>query len=138
MSRHFLALVLLATISAAAASQATDSSTDEASRVLSADFRKCFGKDAPLNAESYDCLDREYRRLDALLIKEYRSALDRQSNDTGRRKLTQDERRWWRIRFRHCRDEVGDFRGSTAAVINQNCEIEALAQRIVELRHYGR
>ena len=91
-----------------------------------------------MNAESYDCLDREYRRLDALLTKEYRAALARQLDAAARTRLTRDEQKWWRTRFKHCRDEVGDLRGSTAAVINQNCEIDALARRIVRLRHYDR
>jgi uncharacterized protein YecT (DUF1311 family) len=111
---------------------------DESDKVLSPAFRACFlEKNAPLSAESYPCLDREYRRLDAVLTREYRRAFAGQRNDTARRRLEQNERSWWRSRFRHCKDEVGDFRGSTATVINEFCEIEALAKRIVVLRHYG-
>jgi uncharacterized protein YecT (DUF1311 family) len=91
---------------------ARDSKTParEATGVLSSEFRQCFGPDAPLDAESYGCLDREYRRLDALLTNEYRAALARQPKDAAREKLIRDERRWWRIRFRHCKGEVGDLR----------------------------
>jgi uncharacterized protein YecT (DUF1311 family) len=110
----------------------------EAESVLSPEFRRCFGKDAPLNAESYACLDREYHRLDRLLTSEYSAALARLPNEAARQRLQHDERTWRRTRFRHCKDEVGDLRGSTAAVVNENCEIYALAGRIVRLRHYGR
>ena len=108
----------------------------EAANVLSSEFQTCFGKDAPLNAESYDCLDREYHRLDAVLKREYRAALARQRDETARQRLQKDERSWWRRRFRHCPDEVGDLGGSTATVLNENCEIHALAARIVSLRRY--
>lgn len=111
---------------------------DEAASVLSSNFRKCFAPAAPLNTESYDCLDQEYRRLDGLLTLEYRAALARQPNEAAKQRLQRDERKWWRARFRHCADEVGDLRGSTARVVNESCEIDALAERIVRLRHYGR
>lgn len=116
----------------------TESGAEDAAAVLSVDFRACFGTDSPLNAKSYDCLDREYRRLDALLTKEYRAALARQPDEVTRNHLTKNERRWWRTRFDHCADEVGGLRGSTATVINEECEIDALAKRIAELRQYGR
>ena len=135
---RFLPMILLIAISGLAAAQDGKVTTKEADSVLSPTFRACFGKDAPLNAESYGCLDREYRRLDALLSKEYRAALARQPDEAAMRRLQRDERNWWRTRFRHCKDEVGDFRGSTATVINENCENDALAQRIVWLQHYGR
>ena len=106
--------------------------------VLSPTFRACFlDKDAPLNAEAYPCLDQEYHRLDAVLTQEYRAALARLADNAGRQRLQQNERLWWRKRFRHCKDEVGDLRGSTATVINENCEIDAVARRIAWLRHYG-
>ena len=108
----------------------------EIEAILSSEFRTCFGPNAPLDAESYDCLDREYRRLDAVLTKEYRAALKRQPNEAAQQRLERDERRWWRSRFHHCKDEVGDLSGSTATVVNQNCEIEALAKRIMVLRSY--
>jgi uncharacterized protein YecT (DUF1311 family) len=137
MTRIVLFWVLALTcIEAVTVGEVTAAPQTEADRLLSPEFRKCFGKDAPLNAESYDCLDREYHRVDALLTNEYRAALARQPNDAARRRLQQGERNWWRVRFRHCRDEVGDMGGSTAAVLNENCEIETLAQRIVSLRHY--
>lgn len=138
MLRLIILLAIPAAVAIPAAARETKATAQEIAAVLSADFRTCFGKDAPLNAESYDCLDREYRRLDALLTAEYRAALARQPGDVARQRLIQDERKWWRGRFNHCRDEVADLRGSTAAVINQNCEIDALAHRIVELRHYPR
>src|SRR4051812_13867532 len=81
----------------------------EADKVLSPEFRRCFGKDAPLNAESYPCLDREYRRLETVLTREYSEALARQSDETARHRLKQQERVWWRKRFRHCKDDVGDL-----------------------------
>jgi len=134
--RFAVALSVLALSSAAFGQRVKTPS--ESDKVLSPAFRACFlDKDAPLNAESYPCLDREYHRLDALLTHEYRRALAKQPNDAAKRRLQQNERSWWRIRFRHCKDEVGDFRGSTATVINEFCEIEALAKRIVVLRHYG-
>jgi uncharacterized protein YecT (DUF1311 family) len=109
---------------------------NEAKAILSPAFRACFGADAPLNAESYDCLDREYHRLEALLTRDYRAALARLPDDAARRRLEANERSWWRTRFRHCRDDVGDLRGATARVINESCEIDTLAERIVRLRHY--
>lgn len=108
--------------------------SDAAQAVLSSAFRKCFGPDAPLNAESYDCLDTEYHRLDALLTSEYKAALARQPDDAARARLTAAERNWWRTRFAHCKDDVGDMQGSTATVINESCEIDTLAERIVALR----
>lgn len=138
MRRLIVPLVLLFITAPPAAGKNVPGSRQRAKDVLSADFQTCFGPDAPLNAESYACLDREYRRLDALLTDEYRAALSRQPDDHARARLTQDERKWWGMRFKHCREEVGDLRGSTAAVINQNCEIDALADRITALRRYGR
>jgi uncharacterized protein YecT (DUF1311 family) len=118
---------------------ARDAAETGAESVLSPAFRTCFlDKDAPLNAESYDCLDREYHRLDRLLMSEYGAALARQPNEASKRRLQQDQRSWLRARFRHCKDEVGDLRGATAVVVNENCEINALAERIVRLRHSGR
>lgn len=111
-------------------------SLDDLETVLSAEFRECFGPEAPLNAESYGCLDQEYKRLDALLSKDYRSALARQRDDAARRRLQNDQRRWWGSRFRHCKDEVGDLRGSTAAVVNELCEINAVAKRVIVLRRF--
>ena len=133
---HFLPMILLMASSGAA--KADPSKSNEAASVLSSTFRACFGPDAPLNAESYDCLDQEYRRLDGVLTFEYRAALARQPNEAARQQLQRDERKWWRTRFQHCADEVGDLGGSTARVVNENCEIDALAERIVALRHYGR
>jgi uncharacterized protein YecT (DUF1311 family) len=134
--RPILTIVLLLAFNGAATAQGAKAAAKEADAVLSPTFRACFGKDAPLNAESYGCLDREYHRLDALLTKEYRAALGRQPDETARMRLKRNEQNWWRTRFRHCRDEVGDLRGSTARVVNESCEIDALAQRIVRLRHY--
>lgn len=138
MKRLTVLLFGLTTLTFPAEANNAQATSREAKEVLSADFRNCFGPNAPLDAESYDCLDREFRRLGSVLTKEYRAALALQPNNAARTRLVQDERKWWRIRFKHCRDDVGDLRGSTAAVINQNCEIEALARRIVGLRHYGR
>ena len=107
----------------------------EARTVLSSTFLICFGPDAPLNAESYSCLDTEYHRLDALLTTEYKAALARQPTEPARNRLLADERNWWRTRFEHCRDDVGDLSGSTATVVNESCEIDTLAERIVRLRH---
>ena len=134
--RPVLTIVLLLTFNGEATARCANAAAKEADAVLSQTFRVCFGKDAPLNAESYGCLDREYHRLDALLTKEYRAALARQPDETARMRLKRDQHNWWRIRFRHCRDEVGDLRGSTARVVNESCEIDALAQRIVRLRRY--
>ncbi len=96
-----------------------DVTDTEAKAVLSPAFRTCFGPDAPLDAESYDCVDTEYRRLDALLTMEYRAALARQQSELTRNRLLSDERNWWRTRFDYCRGEVGDLRGSTATVVNE-------------------
>ena len=134
--RPVLTIVLLLIFNGEATAQSANAGAKEADAVLSRTFRVCFGKDAPLNAESYGCLDREYHRLDALLTTEYRAALARQPDDTARMRLKRDQHSWWRIRFRHCRDEVGDLSGSTARVVNESCEIVALAQRIVRLRHH--
>jgi len=134
-----LGSIFLAAIGSTAFSQDVSVSEKEANAVLSPAFRACFlDKDAPLNAESYPCLDREYHRLDAVLTNEYRAALARQHDDLARRRLQSSERRWWRTRFKHCKDDVRDFRGSTATVINEFCEIEALAKRIVQLKHHTR
>jgi uncharacterized protein YecT (DUF1311 family) len=121
-----------------AAGHSAGRAPDEAAAVLSPEFHRCFGKDAPLDGDSYPCLDREYHRLDALLTAEYRAALMRQPDAAARQRLQRDERQWWRIRFRHCRDDVGDLSGSTAAVVNEYCEIDTLARRIVRLRHVQR
>jgi uncharacterized protein YecT (DUF1311 family) len=107
---------------------------ESADSLLSSEFRRCFGKDAPLNAESYGCFDREYHRLDRVLAAEYRAALARQPDAAARQRLQRNQRAWLGKRFRHCKDDVGDFRGSTATVINENCEIDALAARIAWLR----
>jgi uncharacterized protein YecT (DUF1311 family) len=134
---HLVPLILTLAFNGLAVAQDSGGTAQEAHAVLSPTFRACFGKDAPLNAASYGCLDREYRRLNDLLTKEYRAALARQVDDASRDRLTRDERMWWRIRFNHCRDEVGDLNGSTARVVNESCEIDTLAERIVKLRHYG-
>jgi uncharacterized protein YecT (DUF1311 family) len=136
-SLYFGPLIVALTFSGVAPAQKVSVSAKEADAVLSPTFRMCFGKDAPLNAESYDCLDREYHRLDGLLTKEYRAALARQPDGASRKSLQLDEQKWWQTRFRHCRDEVGDLGGSTATVVNGSCEIDTLAQRIVRLRHYA-
>src|SRR4051794_23706770 len=136
-SRPLLLITLLIAMSGTGAAKHAPVTDKEAAAVLSPAFDECFGKDAPLNAESYGCLDREYHRLDALLTKEYRAALARQPTAVARSRLQSDERSWWRTRFRHCRDEVGDLSGSTATVVNEFCEIYALARRIVRLRRYG-
>ena len=137
MRRFVIVLASLSLAAFAASAKDTEENAREVAGVLSAEYRSCFGQGAPLNAEAYDCLDREYRRLEALLTAEYRAALARQPDESARARLTLDERRWWRSRFRHCEDETGDLQGSTAAVIHQHCEIDALADRIVELRHYS-
>lgn len=134
ISHVALWLVAPSWTNAAAIAQKGDSTAKEAAALLSPTFRACFGKDAPLDATSYGCLDREYHRLDALLTAEYRAALARQADDASRKRIEREEQKWLRTRFRHCREEVGDFRGATAAVINENCEIDTLAQRIVRLR----
>lgn len=123
----------------AASSRQTSVILEEAAAdVLSPAFRACFLKgEARLNAATFPCLDREYQRLDAILAREYRAALARQPDDPGRTRLEKSERIWWRMRFGHCKDEVGDLKGSTAAVINESCEIDALAKRVAWLRHYG-
>lgn len=137
MRYAYLAPLIFALIfNGSAVAQNAGVAAEEAHAVLSPTFRACFGKDAPLDAESYGCLDREYRRLNDLLTKEYRTALARQVGDTSRKRLQWDERTWWRTRFDHCRDEVGDLNGSTATVVNESCEIDTLAKRIVRLRHY--
>ena len=105
--------------------------------ILSPAYRACFGADSPLDAESYGCLDTEYHRLQTIFTQEYRSTLSRQANDPARNSLRQDESRWWRIRFRSCDKDAAEFSGSTATVIHESCEINALAQRIFTLRHYG-
>jgi uncharacterized protein YecT (DUF1311 family) len=111
--------------SAAAAQPAPPRSVileEAAADLLSRQFRACFiERDAPLNAESYACLDREYHRLEAVLTREYRAALARQPDDVGREHLQKNERAWWRTLFKHCKDEIGDMRGSTATVMNENC-----------------
>lgn len=132
----FASVFVAALFACAATAQARNVTAREAEAVLSPTFHACFGADAPLNAESYSCLDREYHRLDALLTSEYRSALARLPDKAARGRLRQDERSWWRTRFRPCRNEVGDLRGSTAAVVNESCEIDTLARRIVWLRRY--
>ena len=136
--RPLLVVILLLAFNDAAAAQKAQGTAKEAAAILSPRFRQCFGKDAPLNAASYDCLDREYHRLDAVLTTVYRAALTRQAAESSRKRLQRDEQNWWRTRFRHCRDDVGDLSGSTAAVVNELCEIDTLAQRIVRLRHYRR
>lgn len=123
---------------AAPSGQDAVETSKEAEAVKSSKYKKCFGPGAPLDSESFDCLDAEYHRLDAILIKEYPATLARLPNDAEKQRLEQSERNWRRTRFRHCKDEVGDVRGSTGAVVNEDCEIDALAQHIVWLRHYGR
>jgi uncharacterized protein YecT (DUF1311 family) len=111
----------------------------EAGNLLSPEYRACmFSDDSPLDASRYDCLDDEYRRLDALLTQEYRAALARQPNDSARRGLERSERQWWRTRFDECEDAVADLGGATAAVIREACAIDVLARRVVSLRRYQR
>lgn len=128
--------LLIMLLNGEASAESAQVRSKEVDAVLSAPFHRCFlVKEAPLNGESYDCLDREYHRLDAVLTREYRAALARQPNRDTRAQLQRDERKWWRTRFDHCRDEVGDLGGSTGAVVNEFCEIMTLARRIVTLRH---
>lgn len=136
MKIHVLCAVALLPLASGVPAE-TRKSADPSS-VLSSSYRTCFGPDAPLSAESYGCLDEEYHRLEGVLAFEFRTALSRQTNEAARQHLQRDERRWWRLRFRHCAAEVSDLRGATARVVNESCEIDALAARIITLRNYGR
>jgi|SRR5207253_6218625 len=102
-SHSLLLITLLIVTSGTVAAKGAPVTDKETAAVLSPAFGECFGKDAPLNAESYGCLDREYHRLDALLTNEYRDALARQRTAVSRSRLQSDERKWWRTRFHHCR-----------------------------------
>ena len=95
-NRLFLTIALLLAFNGAATAQGSKAAAKEADAVLSPTFHACFGKEAPLNAGSYGCLDREYHRLDALLTKEYRAALARQPDEPARMRLRKDEQNWWR------------------------------------------
>jgi uncharacterized protein YecT (DUF1311 family) len=131
------AAAFLATWPPAAAQSEKSARAQEAIDLQSPEYRACmFADDSPLDASRYDCLDREFHRLDTLLTQEYRAALARQPDDGARLRLEGLERKWWRTRFDECKGAAGDLRGSTAAVIVEMCEIDVLADRIVWLRHY--
>ena len=132
--RMTLSAILIATFIGSGVVFAANPSRDKVRAVLSPTYKACFGPNAPLDADSYGCLDAEYHRLDALLTQEYKSALARQPNDAARKSVEQDERLWWHTRFRACDKDASEFNGSTATVIHESCEIDALAQRILKLR----
>ena len=129
-------IALCVAIAVSGTSQAATSANDaEVRAVHSREFLQC-SKDAPLDAESYDCYDDEIKRLSVQLGDTWRTTLAQQTTDATRTPLLEAERAWWRQRFDQCKMDAAEFGGSTAVIIRESCEADQLARRIVWLRHF--
>lgn len=120
-----------------ASALAAKPSTPEIEAVYSPQFRSCIDKSGGVTLYMRNCSAAESDRLDKTLNRDYRAALARLPNTAARERLRQSQRRWLRTRYDHCAAEAEPEQGGTLwLIIMDSCGLQAVAERIVWLRHY--
>lgn len=112
-------------------------STPEIQAEYSQEYHACADASDGVTSELRACSAAEHARLDVKLNREYRAALARLPNRSARETLRRSERAWLRNRYDHCAEEAEEERGGTLwLILMDSCSLEAVAARVVWLRHY--
>jgi uncharacterized protein YecT (DUF1311 family) len=99
-------------------------------------YAGCIDRSGGVTANMRDCNAQEFKRLDALLNQEYRSALARLPSARSRLRLRKTQRAWLGTRWRECDRRVDEEGGTLAMLVGDACALAELSGRVLWLRAY--
>ena len=103
----------------------------------SAAFKACMKDSGGVTAAMRACHSNEYRRLDAVLNRDYKSVMRQLQTKDLKQRLIESQRVWLRMRAQRCMQEVeqsGAKGGTAGDVIYDSCQLNLLQKRIEWLR----